>query len=374
MLDLGGVRDRDEFIRRLAITAALLVAYRLGTFIPLPGIEPQALARLGGVAERISIFALGVTPFITILVLAELLKVVAPSVRRWEQASERNRHTLNRIVVGLSLLAAAAQASGLALALEDVKGLVSEPGTPFRLTSILILVAATATIIWLAYQITRQGIGSGVWLLLVAPWIADMLPRLATLALWQHDGSLLAFELLIGFALTALVIAATVAVIRVCGDTLQANSTSLWSVLLADAAWPWLMLALAVLLGGGALGAQAWLKPAHPISLLLLVVLVAVFVQLYVRSQRLAGAAVLATPALLAVGLALAKLLEILLATQIGWLVPLAGHQLLITIVALSLLARWWQPPFAEHAEHPELDELLSSLSPPARTDTWRAP
>lgn len=360
MLDLGGVRDSAEFTRRLAVTAALLVVYRLGTSIPLPGINPEALARLGGTAvERISIFALGITPFVTVLILAELLKVLAPGVRRWEQAEPRNRTRLNRIVFGLGLLAAAAQASGLALALEDVRSLVDEPGTQFRLTCIATLVGGVAIVTWLADQITRHGLGSGVWLVFLTPWLAEVPSRIAALAMsWPNWGPAVSVLLLIGCAVAVLVLAAIVGLIRAGGTSLEMAATCLWSVLLADAAWPWLLLAIAALLGGGSLAGLAWLGPGHPIALLVLAALVVLFTHLYLRSQRMAGVTSFSAiaPALAAAALAAIALADMVLATQLG-LVPLAGHLILVAVVALSLLARWWQPPFEVAAPNTPHDD-----------------
>jgi preprotein translocase subunit SecY len=348
MLDLGGVRDRAEFTRRLAITAALLFTYRLGTFLPLPGIDPESLARLGGVAERISILALGITPYVTILILAELLKVVVPSVRRWEQADPYNGIKLNRIVVGLSLLAAAAQASGLALAIEDVGRLVDEPGTAFRLVCIVALVAGTALAIWLADQITRHGLGSGAWLLLAAGWFAAIPPHIARLLL-QYPAEAAVIQLVLGWGLAALVLAATVGLIRAGGHTLATGATCLWSVLLANSVWPWLVLCIALIASGGGLQAAGlWMEPGNPILLLALAVLVAVFAHLYMRSQRDAGSATVSPlpPAVLAGGLAAITFVDMGLATQLPRVLPLAGHLILIAVVALSLLQRWWRPPF----------------------------
>jgi len=350
MLELGGVRDSAEFTRRLTVTAALLVAYRLGTHIPLPGTNLEGLSHLSGAAvERISIFALGVTPLISVLILAELLKVLAPRVRRWEQADPHHHIKLTRIVVGLSLLAAAAQASGIALALENVTGLVDEPGTPFRLTTIATLVGATAIVIWLADQITRHGLGSGMWLLLVTPWLAAVPHRIAVLASWHGPTSHLAVVLLVGCALAALVLASVIGLIRAAnGSTLDVAATCLWSLLLAGTAWPWLLLFVELIVGGGSLRAGgALIDPANPILLLVLAGLVVLFVHLYLRSQHIAGAPVnlALPPALFGSALAAIKFVEILLAMQLAWVVPLAAHLILIAVVALSLLQRWWQPP-----------------------------
>ena len=353
MLNLGGVRDRPELTRRLGITVALLVAYRLGVNIPLPGMNPEALAQLGGTAvERISILALGITPFITILILAELLKVLAPRVRAWEEADSRNHDKLNRIVVGLSLLAAAAQASGLALALEDVRHLVEEPGTTFRLTCVATLVAGTAIVIWLADQITRHGLGSGVWLLLLTPWLAAVIQRYAALAAWGSV-SLVVLEIVVGCALAAIVLAFTVKLLKGGGAAPQTATTSLWSVLLADALWPWVILLLALLLGGGIGGVGPWLSPGHPIALLALAGLVALFAYLYVRSQRIAGSTPLSPipTKVLACGLAAITFADMGLATQLPGILPMAGHLVLVAVVALSILAHWWQPPFETAAQ-----------------------
>ena len=118
-------RTRHELTRRLLITAAALLAYRVGSHIPLPGLEPRVLAQIdaNGI-EHVSILALGVVPFVSALILFELAKVLAPQLRRWEQSTSANKITLDWMVLILALLVAAAQATGVAMALEGVSGLV----------------------------------------------------------------------------------------------------------------------------------------------------------------------------------------------------------------------------------------------------------
>jgi hypothetical protein len=118
------------------------------------------------------------------------------------------------------------------------------------------------------------------------------------------------------------------------------------------------LLAIAALLGGGSLAGLAWLGPGHPIALLVLAALVVLFTHLYLRSQRMAGVTSFSAiaPALAAAALAAIALADMVLATQLG-LVPLAGHLILVAVVALSLLARWWQPPFEVAAPNTPHDD-----------------
>src|SRR5262245_33039365 len=136
MWDLGGLRDSGDLVRRLAFTAVALIVYRLGAYLPLPGLDPHALSLLGSderAIERISIVALGIYPFVRVLILAELAKLLVPALRLWERADVRNRDTLNRWIALLAIGMAVVQGTGYARALEGISQLVSEPGTSFRL-------------------------------------------------------------------------------------------------------------------------------------------------------------------------------------------------------------------------------------------------
>ena len=173
-----------ELMPRLAVTLAALAAYRLGSYLPLPGIDHMAWASLsqgGGLAaafERISVVSLGVTPLVSALLLVEVARLLSGRFNAWADASASNARRLERYAfVGAALLAAV-QAYGIAGALESVGKLVAEPGLPFRLTTVATLVAGTGVLMWLATVISRHGLGSGVWLLFLAPHLAG-LPQLA---------------------------------------------------------------------------------------------------------------------------------------------------------------------------------------------------
>ena len=123
---------------RLGITALALLIYRFGCHLPVPGLNPQLLPKYVNTLafERCSIFALGVTPLFAALTLAELLKILVPSVRRWEQAEVRNCYEFNKMVLVLALAVAVWQARDFAFGLEKVHSaagyLVPQPGPMFQ--------------------------------------------------------------------------------------------------------------------------------------------------------------------------------------------------------------------------------------------------
>ena len=217
-------------LKRLLFTLVALVIYRLGLQIPGTGLNPDSIPGLPrwypglSPAEHayLSVFALGVGPIFSILVAAEVLKLAAPSLAAWANASPRNRSTWNRYVLLAGLILTATQAIGMAVGLENSHGssspIVPDPGLAFEAQFVLTIVAGTAFLAWLADQITRHGIGSGFWVLLLVPAVADFikLPKdisnlksvhqIATEGIW-------AFAALI-FAATALIILLLKAKIR----------------------------------------------------------------------------------------------------------------------------------------------------------------
>jgi preprotein translocase subunit SecY len=166
--------------RRILVTLAVLVVYRLGSVIPLPGLEAASLFQeLSSVSvnalTRLSIFAFGLAPYFFVLICAETVKLLFPGVLRWEAESVINRDRLSLSIKVIALALTAVQAWSIAIALEAVGGLVPAPGGVFRAGIVATEVGATALLIWLCDQITRHGVGHGVWLIWATPTLAGLM-------------------------------------------------------------------------------------------------------------------------------------------------------------------------------------------------------
>jgi preprotein translocase subunit SecY len=177
-----GVLSNPDLRRRIAVTLGVLVVYRLATLIPLPGIDMaawrqladaaagallgQANALSGGAVGRLAIVALGVLPFITAAVLLQLVAVFSRRLSGLSRAGSRGRGLIDRATRVITVVLAALQAYGIAIALEGVSGLVSAPAALFRVSTVLTLTAGTMLAVWLADQITLRGIGNGLALIL----------------------------------------------------------------------------------------------------------------------------------------------------------------------------------------------------------------
>ena len=185
-----------DAMRRLVFTIAALLVYRLGSVIPAPGLTPEGIPGLERYFDastpqslhRFSLFSLGLGPVYSLLIAAEVLKLAFPDLRTWLKRGTGQRSLFNRCTLATALVLTALQAYAIALALEDMHGIsgpiVPAPGIGFRLQYILTLVAGTALLMWLADQITRHGIGSGFWIILLVPTLnnlADLPETLSTL-------------------------------------------------------------------------------------------------------------------------------------------------------------------------------------------------
>jgi len=214
--------------RRLWFLLLALVVFRIGTHIPVPGINAGVLDDLfksqkdgilglfnvfsGGALSRFSIFALGIMPYISASIIMQLCTVVVPTLEALKKEGESGRRKITQYTRYATLGLAFFQALAISSALESQPGLVLEPGTTFRLMSALTLVTGTMFLMWLGEQITERGLGNGISLIIFAG-IAAGLPNAIGLTLEQARTGAYSIPLVLGIA--ALVIAVTAFVVFV---------------------------------------------------------------------------------------------------------------------------------------------------------------
>ena len=164
--------------RRLIFLLLALIVYRIGTHIPVPGINPDQLTQLfngqqggilslfnmfsGGALSRFSIFALGIMPYISASIIMQLMSYVVPSMEALKKEGEAGRRKITQYTRYGTLGLAIFQSMGIALALESSAGLVNAPGFVFRVTAMVSLTAGTMFLMWLGEQITERGLGNGI--------------------------------------------------------------------------------------------------------------------------------------------------------------------------------------------------------------------
>jgi len=184
-----------ELKRRITITLLLLAVYRIGVHIPTPGIDAAALADFfakakgtlfsfidmfsGGAFERLSVFALGIMPYISSSIILQLLTVVVPHLERLSKEGEAGRKKITQYTRYGTVLLSLIQGFGISVGLERMTGpggelVVLDPGWSFRLMTMITLTAGTAFIMWLGEQITERGIGNGISLIIFAGIVARM--------------------------------------------------------------------------------------------------------------------------------------------------------------------------------------------------------
>jgi preprotein translocase subunit SecY len=161
----------NELARRIAVTIGLLLVYRLGAHIPIPGID-LAVARgasntgAGGIIARLSILALGLAPYVSAAVLIQVVAVVFSGLKNLERRGEHGRRAMLRLTLALAFVLATIQGFGIATALSRIDNLVTVPGPLFIVTTTLTLAAGSLLLAWFAELITRYGIGNGIALIL----------------------------------------------------------------------------------------------------------------------------------------------------------------------------------------------------------------
>ena len=219
----GALARADELKKRLWFTVGALIIYRLGTYLPLPGINPGALADIfsqqssgilgmfdmfsGGALGRMTIFALNIMPYITASIIMQLMTAIVPSLEALKKDGEGGRKTINQYTRYLTVLLASVQGYGIAVALEAASGVVGDPGVFFRLTTVVTLVGGTLFLMWLGEQITSRGVGNGISLIIFSGIVAELPTALAGTLELGRTGALSSLLIVLLFVMAAAVIA-----------------------------------------------------------------------------------------------------------------------------------------------------------------------
>ena len=219
----GALSKADELKKRILFTLGALIVYRLGTFIPIPGIDPVALDNIfsqqstgilgmfdmfsGGALGRMTIFALNIMPYITASIIMQLMTAIVPSLEQMKKDGDAGRKQINQYTRYLTVLLASVQGYGIAVGLESAQGVVQDPGLMFRMTTVITLVGGTLFLMWLGEQITSRGIGNGISLIIFSGIVAQLPLALAGTLELGRTGALSALFIVALFVMAIAVIA-----------------------------------------------------------------------------------------------------------------------------------------------------------------------
>lgn len=227
---LGGLAGLSELRRRLLFVLGALVVFRIGAFIPVPGVDPVALAALfdqqrgtiidmfnmfsGGALGRLSVFALGVMPYISAAIIMQLLTAVSPTLEQLKKEGESGRRKITQYTRYLTVGLAAFQALGITIAVEgQVIGavpVVIDPGWTFRIVAASTLVTGTIFLMWLGEQVTERGVGNGISIIIFASIVVGLPAAIGGTLELARTGELHAFTviffLVMAVAVTAFVV------------------------------------------------------------------------------------------------------------------------------------------------------------------------
>ncbi|HOV04123.1 MAG TPA: preprotein translocase subunit SecY, partial [Kaistiaceae bacterium] len=187
-LNFAAIAKAEDLKKRIWFTLGALLVYRLGTYIPMPGIDPAALAKVfssaqhgilglfnmfaGGAVGRMAVFALGIMPYISASIIIQLMTTVSPHLEQLKKEGEQGRKQINQYTRYGTVLLAALQAYGISVGLEGAGQVVSDPGWFFRVSAVITIVGGTMFLMWLGEQITERGIGNGISLIIFAGIVA----------------------------------------------------------------------------------------------------------------------------------------------------------------------------------------------------------
>jgi len=215
-INFGAFAKATELKRRIWFTLGALIIYRLGTYIPVPGIDAEIMGEVfrqnqggilgmfdmfaGGALGRMTIFALNIMPYISASIIMQLMTTVSPHLDQLKKEGESGRKRMNQYTRYGTVFLAALQGYGIAVGLEGMTGpsgsVVIEPGLFFRATTVITLVGGTIFLMWLGEQITARGVGNGISLIIFAGIVAELPRALASTLELGRTGALSIFIIL----------------------------------------------------------------------------------------------------------------------------------------------------------------------------------
>ena len=218
-LNFGAIAKSEELKNRIWFTLGALIVYRLGTYIPIPGIDTLQLAKFaaqntagilgwvnglaGGALGRMAIFALNIMPYISASIIIQLMTTVSPHLEALKKEGESGRKKMNQYTRYGTVILAALQAYGIAVGLEGQGNLVSDPGMFFRASTVITLTGGTVFLMWLGEQITSRGIGNGISLIIFSGIVAGLPSGIAAMLELGRTGQMSTF-LVLGIMIMAL--------------------------------------------------------------------------------------------------------------------------------------------------------------------------
>ena len=227
-LNLGVFSKATELKNRIWFTLGALVVYRIGTYIPVPGVDASVMGEMlsqhggggilgmfdmftGGALRRMTVFALNIMPYISASIITQLMSAAIPSLEQLKKEGEQGRKKLNQYTRYLTVLIAMIQSYGIAVGLESMHGsfgpAVPNPGVFFILSAVITLVGGTMFLMWVGEQITARGVGNGTSLIIMAGIVANLPNAMASLLELGRTGALSPFFILAFIVLAVAVVA-----------------------------------------------------------------------------------------------------------------------------------------------------------------------
>lgn len=226
-LNFSSFANATELKKRIWFTLGALIVYRIGTYIPVPGVDATVMGQLlarhqggilgmfdmftGGALGRMTVFALNIMPYISASIIVQLMSAAIPSLEALKKEGEGGRRKLNEYTRYLTVVIALFQAYGIAIGLENMHteagSAVVSPGLFFIVSCVLTLVGGTMFLMWLGEQITSRGVGNGISLIIFAGIVANLPNALASLFQLGYTGALSPFFVLVFLVLAAVTIA-----------------------------------------------------------------------------------------------------------------------------------------------------------------------